>query len=385
MTAVRVLPLLAAVALLLSGCWSQMELTERAFVLALAIDKGGENELEVTAQIYKPSSQFGPPSGQNEEKSFLNVTLRGTSVSNIIRSTKSVTGRHSQFSHIQILLISDEVARERLDDILDFFYRDPEIRLGTTVVIARGRARDYLTGRSMIESTLGSQLFKQLDFSANLAGKSLNTTILDLAFGLKGESETAMLPVIRHERDFHQNIVQGIALAKPDRLVGSISADKAPYLLMLADRYKFGMLEIPCEGDSGLAETVEVLKSTANLTPGLEGRSASARIEVKIDASISEPACTTIRDTADEAAFADRIAQYVRERMESVLDTLRKRKADALGIGHRLYLRHPGPWKKIKPEWPEIFARMPIELDVKVYIRNSKMMKPEPFSRIGDN
>ena len=385
MKAARLLPPLIAVALLLSGCWSQMEMTDRAFVLALAIDKGGEDELEATVQIYKPISQFGPPSGQGQEQSFHNVTLRGTSVSNIIRNTKTVTGRHSQFSHIRLLLISDEVARERLADILDFFYRDPEIRLGMSVMIARGRARDYLVGRPIIENTLGSQLFKQLDFSSKLAGKTLNTTMLDLAFGLKSESESAMLPVITHERQYNQDVVRGIALVKPDRMVGSIPPDMAPYLLLMADRYKYGLLEIPCRGDNELAETIEVLRSDAKISPRLEGRSPSARIEVRIDASINELACTTIRDMADEAAFAERARQYFKERMESVLGTLRKRKADALGIGNRLYSRHPGLWRKIKSEWPEIYARMPIELDVKVYIRNSKMMKPGPFSRIGDN
>lgn len=372
-------------ALILTGCWSQMELTERAFVLALAIDKGDKEKLEVTAQIYKPMSQFGPPSGQSQELSFINVTLQGMSVSNIIRNTKTVSGRHSQFSHIQILLVSDEVARERLGDILDFFFRDPEIRLGTPVVITRGKARNYLVGRSMIESTLGSQLFKQINFSAYLAGRSVNTNLRDLAFGLKSESEGAMLPVITNDRQYRQDVVQGIALARRDRLVGYIRPVKAPYLLLLAGKYKYGVLEIPCEGEESLTETVEVLHSAARMTPAIKGRSASARIEVEIDASIGELACTTIRDMADETKFADRIGQYFKEQMESVLDTLRKRKADVLGIGHKLYLRHPAQWKNMKPDWPELYARMPIDLDVRVYIRNSKMMNSTPYSRLGDN
>lgn len=372
-------------ALILTGCWSKLELTERAFVLALAIDKGDKEKLEVTAQIYKPMSQFGPPSGQSRELSFVNVTLQGMSVSNIIRNTKTVSGRHSQFSHIQILLVSDEVARERLGDILDFFFRDPEVRLGTPVVIARGKARKYLIGGLMIESTLGSQVFKQMNVSAYLAGRSVNTNLRDLAFGLKSESEGAILPVITNERRYRQVVVQGIALARRDKLVGFIRPEKAPYLLLLAGKYKYGVLEIPCERVQTLTETVEVLHSAASMTPMIKGRSASARIEVAIDVSIGELACTTIRDTADEAKFAERIGQYFKEQMESVLDTLRKRKADVLGIGHKLYLRHPARWKNMKPDWPELYARMPIELDVKVHIRNSKMMNAGPFSRIGDN
>jgi len=56
-----------------------------------------------------------------------------------------------------------------------------------------------------------------------------------------------------------------------------------------------------------------------------------------------------------------------------------------LGIGHKLYLRHPSRWKKIKPEWPERFAGMPIELSVDVHLLNSRMMSPEPFVRVGED
>jgi spore germination protein KC len=377
---------LAGLSLLLSGCWSKMELTERAFVLAIAIDKGKEETLEVTAQIYRPVSQFGAPSAQATAKSFVNVTLDGTSVSTIIRNTKTVSGRHSQFSHIQILLISEEIARERLSSILDFFYRDPEIRLGTPIMIARGKARDYLTGKSMIENTLGSQVFKQLEFSSNLAGRAVNTTILDLAFRLKSESASAMLPIIMHDRQFRQDLVQGIALAKPDRMVGRIAPDKAAYLLLMANEYKHGVLEVPCDRESaGKMDAIEILKARSKVTPVLKGDALSARVDVKIDASIGELVCTTIRDTADEARYAERVERYFKEQLENVLDTLQKQKVDVLGIGHKIYLRHPSRWKKLKPEWPERYARMPIEVSVKVDLVNSKMMNPGPFSRIGED
>jgi spore germination protein KC len=375
----------AGASLLLTGCWSKLELTERAFVLAIAIDKGEKNNLELTSQIYKPASQFGSPSGQSNQAAFVNVTLDGSNVSNIIRNTKSISGRHSQFSHIQIILISEEIARERLSEMLDFFYRNPEIHLGTSVMIATGKARDYLNGNALIENTLGSQLSKQLDFSAGLAGRTVLSTFLDLAFQLKSESGSAMLPIVMIDRQHKQKIVHGIALARPDRMVGKIGPDKAAYLLLLAGEYQSGSLEIPCGGDSRQTETVEILRARSKVTPVLEGDDVSARIKVNIEASTSELVCTTIRDMKDEKRYEERMEQYIKKKMASVLNTLRKSKADVLGIGHKLYLRHPSRWKKIKPEWPERFAGMPIELSVDVHLLNSRMMSPEPFVRVGED
>ncbi|WP_286893682.1 Ger(x)C family spore germination C-terminal domain-containing protein [Thermobacillus sp.] len=127
------------------------------------------------------------------------------------------------------------------------------------------------------------------------------------------------------------------------------------------------------------------MQAHSKIMPMLQGDSVSARTDVKIKASIGELVCTTIRNMADEDRYAKKIEQHFREQIESVVSTLQKQKTDVLGIGHKLYLRHPSRWKKIKPEWPERFVRMPIEISVKVDVMNSKMMNPGPFSRIGED
>ena len=371
--------------LLLSGCWSNMELTQRAFVIGIALDKGEKNDLELTVQIYKPVSQFGAPSVQDEKSAFINVTLEGSSVFTIIRNNKAVTGRRSQFSHTQVLLIGEELAKEQLSGILDFFYRDPEIRLGTPIMIAQGKARDFLTGKSLIENTLGSQVQKQLNFSATLAGKTINTNLMDLAFQLKSESESALLPVIAQDSKFHRNLVHGIALVKKDKMIGKVAPDKAPYLLMLANRYRNGVVEIPCGRESSRGETFEIIKENTTMTPKIQGDDISVAFDVQIQGSIGELSCTTIRDMADEKKYEAKLERYFKEQLESVLNNLKKQKTDAVGIGHKLYLRHPSRWKKIKPDWPERYARIPADIRVKVTITNSKIMNPSPFAQVGED
>jgi spore germination protein KC len=87
----------------------------------------------------------------------------------------------------------------------------------------------------------------------------------------------------------------------------------------------------------------------------------------------------------DEKKFEDKLERYFKEQMESVLNNLQKQKTDALGIGHKLYLRHPSRWKKIKPDWPERYAQIPADIRVKVTISNSKMMNPSPFVQVGED
>jgi spore germination protein KC len=378
---------LTCLIVLLSGCWSKLELTERAFVLALAIDKGDKGKLQMTFQIYKPVSQFGAPSIRGEESAFFNVTLEGYSIFNIIRNNSIVTGRRSQFSHADVIIIGEELAKEGLTDLLDFFYRDPDIRLRTPILIAEGKARDYLTGKPWIENTLGSQVEKQLNFSQGIAGKSINTTLLDLGFGLKSESKSALVPYIMTDEKTGQKLVQGIALIQEDKMVHLISPDNAEFLLMLADQYEYGVLEIPCGQKSShkLMDSLGIMKQDTTMATVVRKDQLSVKFDLKINGSIGELACTSIEDMADEVKYYQEVEKYIEQRLQGVLNVLQQHKVDALGIGHQFYLHHPAKWKKIKEDWPDRFARLSVDFKVKVTNLDSKMTNPSPFAQIEGN
>jgi len=372
--------------LILTGCWSKMEMTERAFVIAIAADRGENGKIELTFQIYKPTSQFGAPSVQDEKSAFINITLEGSSIFNIVRNNATITGRRSQFSHIQIILISEEAAKEVLEGLLDFFYREPEMRLNAPVMITKGKARDYLFGNPMIENTIGSQINKQLNVSARLAGKTVKTSLLDLAFQLKNESRSAMMPYLMTEQTYGQRIVQGIALIKKDKMVHWVDPEKAEYLLMLANKYKYGVLEIPCIPHSSdpRMETFEVLKASTNMKPVIQESRVSVQFDVRIEGSIGELVCTSIRDLKDEQKFVEKMELYVEEQMESVMNILQQQGVDGIGIGHRLSLRHPSRWKMIRQEWDDMYPQIPVDIRVKINNESSKMMNPGPFDQTGE-
>jgi spore germination protein KC len=373
--------------LILTGCWSKKEMTERAFVIAIAADRGEKGKLELTFQIYKPTSQFGAPSVQDEKSAFINLTVEGSSIFNIVRNNATITGRRSQFSHIQIILFSEEAAQEVLEGLLDFFYREPEMRLSAPVMITKGKARDYLYGDPMIENTIGSQIQKQLNVSAELAGNTVRTTLLELAFQLKNESGSAMMPYLMTEPTFGQRIVQGIALIKKDKMVHWVDSEQAQYLLMLADKYKYGVIEIPCSphAPESLKETFEVLKVITKMKPAIrDGDEVSVSFDVRIEGSIGELVCTSIRDLEDEQRFVEKLELYVEEQLKSVMNMLQQKGVDGIGIGHRLYQRHPSRWKSIRQEWDDIFPQVPVDIQVTVINESSKMMNPGPFAKTGE-
>ncbi len=52
----------------LSGCWDRIEITDLAIVTAAAIDKKGNNQIELSVQVFIPSS-ISSRGGQGGEQS----------------------------------------------------------------------------------------------------------------------------------------------------------------------------------------------------------------------------------------------------------------------------------------------------------------------------
>lgn len=128
----------------LTGCWDKMELTERAFIMGVAIDKGENDQVVLTVQMYRPTQM---PGGQRsrQREAFFQVKVKGNTVLEAARDIPVKLGRKGQWSHCRVIIIGEDIAREKkVDKVLDFLYRDHEPRLNSAIFVAKGKAADYL-------------------------------------------------------------------------------------------------------------------------------------------------------------------------------------------------------------------------------------------------
>lgn len=356
--------------LLLTGCWSSMELTERSFVMAVALDKGDNHNLEMTTQVYKAISQKGAAPSAQAGRSYINVKSSDTSVFEAVRNLPIQLGRKAQWSHMRAILIGEELARENVEKVLDFFYRDHEPRLSTNVVIARGKAGRYLELPPLHEYTSAQQIRENVIHTFLYAAKTVKTDLRELAIQLRSETETAVLPYLYMDQKNRPHTV-GVALLHRGKMVGVLDPAESESLLMLTDQFDDGLIEFPC-GKQGKAKTVkeslEVFNLHSRLEPQADGDNVTVAVSVSIEGGVGELQCTAVRTPEDERALAKRIEEVVEEQMRWTIAVLQKQKIDAIGVGNRLYAKDPAAWKKMKREWPELFSRATFHLKVNVKI-----------------
>lgn len=360
--------------LLLTGCWDRAELPEKGFVMGLAIDQTDDGKYLLTTQIFKPAQAVG---SKGNEMSFINIKATDTSIAKAIRDIPGHLGRKMQWSHMRIIIIGDQLAKTKgIADVLDFFYRDHEPRIIAPVMITQGRAADYMKLKPLIENTISQQLFEGQRSSASSNGKTVEMNLLQLGKQIKSEVGNALIPYV-----FISNIdsmtemnIEGAALIRKGKMIGHLDGDKMEGLQMLMNKYKSGMLKIPCGKGAAKkqVETVEVLSMHSVIKPDFQKKPPVVHYKIQVQTVMSELACTGKIETTDqEKAFIDKVEQTIKQKLKSTTDYLKKIKFDGMGLGNEVYRKKPALWKKLKPDWEDIFARTSFEYEVEVNLMSS--------------
>ncbi|MFC3772498.1 Ger(x)C family spore germination protein [Paenibacillus sp. GCM10012303] len=363
----------------LSGCWNKFELTDWAFVQAIAMDGSPDGKVQLTTHFYKPGGGGSLEGGQQGPTAF-NITTKADTVFEAIRDIPLRLGRKAQWSHMRIILISDQLGKTRnMKELTDFFMRDHEPRDTVTVVIAKGTAKDYLTEKPFIESTIGQQLREMSRSAARLSSKTKDVDMLNLAIQFKSQTGIALLPYL-YSNGFPGEALSKLAVLKDGKLVNDfMNSANVESLVILRDEFDFGILEIPCGGDSGKKETIEVTSLHTKKRVTTDAESVSVRLDTKIKGSFSEIRCTSALNTDAENQVVERIRVYLEKELRKVIRLSQQRKLDLLGIGDWLYRHRPELWKKWKPGWDNRYAKADFDLHIDVEVVNSGVLISKPY------
>ncbi|MBT2725195.1 Ger(x)C family spore germination protein [Bacillus sp. ISL-46] len=375
--AMKALPIMFLL-LSLTGCWDSKELTEFGFIMGISLDQTEEGTIEINAQSYSPTETTGGMGG-TEKTAYTNIKTINESVFDGVRDINRYLGRLPRWSHMRVILIGEQFAKEHdIGEILDFFNRNEDVRLTTLVIVTNGNAADYLTIKPFIERTVSQQLQTIIESSTKYAGKTIKASILDIDLQLKSKAKTALIPYFKMNEEQQQApYSSGVAIISKGKMVELLEPRDVQEVLMLMNKFKSGMLEFPCLDDgsqeTSKMETLETSLIKTKITPKFTMKPPTIHMLTKIEGTIGELRCTTITNVGEEKKLEDHIKNIIEEKIESVIERMQEEKVDVLGIGNKLYQQDPALWKKWEKEWEDIFADIQFIIDVEVNLRSTGM------------
>lgn len=147
----------------LAGCWNAKELDELSIASMIAIDKT-DDTYEITAQIINPAQNVEEERTDRAPVATHRVT--GASVFEGLRGLTTDIPRKLYLAHIRVIVISEKIAKEDFAEVLDFFFRDHQVRTDFFVVISRDQqAKEILKVLTRVEEIPAEKVFSSITFS----------------------------------------------------------------------------------------------------------------------------------------------------------------------------------------------------------------------------
>jgi len=375
---------------LLTGCWDSKVITDLSLVIGVAVDRGEEapeeealdeeggsyrkkDVMTMTWQIVIP--KIAAAKGAHPaQKPYKNLSISGDTIHQITREasleTKPLFGQHQK-----MFVFGESLARTtNLQNVIDQFTRDNEMRESGYVLIAKGEAKEtletngnnipvdrllditkneYRTTRIMPAMTLQKMIAKM---------SARSSFLLQTVVASKGEVKFAGAAVIK---------------GGENKLIGFLTEEELEGLSWLKGESKGGIVKTQGERNQPVA-IYEIESMKSRIVPKLDGDHISFHVIIESNGRISEDWRNRVDLSKDQSLKAvEKAAEnQVSHLVGLTLKTMQKKyRVDVAGFGNELRIHYPKFWRKIRKNWDEQFSMVPVTFSVKLEIKDYGMRR----------
>lgn len=339
---------------------------------AAAIDRAAlPNKYMITVQIAKPGALAVATMGGSalERPSWL-VSSTGDTVFEAIRSLASQSSRRLFWAHSNWLILGEELAREGIEDALDFFARDGEARRSAKLsVVKDSKGSDFLQTELEIDK-LSAQAYAGI--LRNGTGALSTMVDIDLHRFIKVLSSEGIEPVaIRAEiidrlpdvdiRGHTQQLyvstaprITGAAVFKGTRLVGWLDREETRGFNWIMGKVQSGIIVIERPDVKGKYMSIEITNAKSEMKVELVEGKPQVALKVRVRANIGD--IQAMLDFDGTEAVVDSIQRRMARVIAHEIDVVIKKAqheyaSDIFGFGRAIYRRYPKKWWDLREDW----------------------------------
>lgn len=353
------------------GCWNYREIDEMAIVSGIAVDKGINKKYLVTLEIVELTG------GTDIKQLPRTVSTEGDSMFDAVRNEIAFIGKKAYFSHAKLVIVSQEVAREGIVKVIDWFSRDTETRENIYLLVSKNEtAKEILEGKQITNEVLSFQLDKMLQNQESLE-KAPSGDIRDFINNLSTEWACHVVPAISIENvnGERRPEIMGAAIFRTDKFLGFLDALDTQTMLFIQNKVRGGVIYSEEKiGDS--YAILEIFKSKTKINPVIDVNNITMEVNINITAALDE-----VDGTANllEGEGSKKLEQYFEDMLNNraakfVKEIQTKYGTDIFGFGEKLYEDESGFWKRIRNNWDEEFENLKVKVNTNIKIKNSAQL-----------
>jgi len=331
------------------GCYDYVELNDLSIISGIAVDYIDNNYL-VTYEILN-DKKAGPDSS---EKGVINVSAKGQTVAEAFNNAAKETPKKTYFPHLKTLIISEYIATNKFENLIDFFLRNTDIRSEFDTVIAQDISAQDLLESSAKDNPVISDLIESLlknnqYYKNNTSTAPFEEMVTDiLIYG-----EEAEMAVIKKTND--KLNINGIGIFKDYKLQGILTNKESITYNVLTGNATNASYTAKCNDDN-------LTFAIYNSSPEISFTKDKIKINVNAKATITESNCNyDFKDAKTYNKLNKEYAKIVEKDIHNFISKTLELDSDILGIRRTYYINNR---KKNKNIWKTLDYDINVNLKI---------------------
>ncbi len=380
--------LLPALFVFFTGCWGKTELNEIGIVTTTGVDAEPDGSVRITVLSIQPEGSPNVP--QLRSITWIG-SATGKNLADAAKNLRSTAVKRLSWLHNSIIIIGEDAAKSKMEDVIDFFARNREIRFSSHVLVAGGRACDMLQTPASLQRDLYTEMEGMIrnidDWSKSYVANAKEFLVSysehcgDMVTGKiwYREEQTNTFATAREDyeklvlkdRKLPVAFMEGCAVFKLGSFAGWLDASETRGFLWIMNKIKPGTI-ISAGKDGDLA--MENLFSSSSVDIRPDNGNYRALLKVDVRGSLMEQTSEeNIRELDALLKAEDSFAEMIKSDMEGAVKKIQKEyNADVFRFGTQLNRQHPQEWKKVEKDWEgAVFSKVRVEYDVEVTIERT--------------
>lgn len=370
-------------ALLLTGCGNYRELNDLAITTGIAFDI--KDDQYIVSYMIANSNKAETDSKDSETK----ITVyegKGNTISSAYKDLNSKNPKIPYIGHLEVVIISEDLAKKGMLEALDFLMRNPESRKEFYIVLSKNvEAGTLLKTLAPLESfpsqNIAEIIKSNKDDQSTIVMQKYSAVITNMidegvepiinGIELDGNKEEGQMQESLEKATPSATIkIDTIGIFKKDKLLGWSTHDETVGINIINNSAGFILLETKCD-DKYMTSTLKDIKTKPIIT--FENNIPKIKLKIKADAAILEMQC---KRNLEETKIMKELENEFNEKLKSIIDETiymaqKKYKSDIFGFGNYIYKNNLKKWNIIKDKWNnEIFPEIKIDTEIKINLNN---------------
>ena len=373
--------------LTLSGCWNYNELNDYSIVSGVSIDKSGD-EYEMSVLISNsPKSNSGD--SNSSESQVVVYSGKGNSVFSALKQIGLISPSELYFGSFSVLVISEEVAKDGINNAIDFFVRYPNSKKNFYVVLSKeSKAKDTLKIMTPLSSFPSQKITDNVKSTTELQGIIASKNFNDLLSTILTPGDELSINCIEivgdvEEGSKKENIessepktytkLGNLGIFKDDKLVGWATREESLGINIINGVISEMFLDI--QYNDGYV-VIDSTSFSSNVKVNLKNNEPIVNINLSGEARIIEVKGDIDLENSDIIEnIQKKINKKIKKRVEEAINLAIENKTDIFGFGKKFYQEYPSYFESNKNEWNENLDKIKFNIKSNLILKNKVSSK----------